>query len=52
MPDEGEQTIDVEKFIIHPKFGLGFGGKYWMANDIALIKVSVGVCFKIVIMGD
>jgi len=40
MPDEGEQTIDVEKFIIHPKFGLGFGGKYWMANDIALIKLK------------
>jgi len=40
MPDEGEQTIDVEKYIIHPDFHDGFGKTYWMANDIALIKLK------------
>ena len=39
MPDDGEQTIDVEKFIVHPKFHEGFGDEYWMENDVALLKV-------------
>merc|ERR1711872_1012303 len=40
MPDEGEQTIDVEKFVIHPKFHEGFGDTYWMENDVALLKLK------------
>jgi len=40
MPDDGEQTIDVEKFIVHPKFHEGFGDEYWMENDVALLKLK------------
>lgn len=40
MPEEGEQTIDVEKFIVHPDFHEGFGDTYWMENDIALLKLK------------
>ena len=41
MPDDGEQTIEVEKYFIHPDYHEGFGKTYWMANDIALIKVII-----------
>ena len=40
MPDEGEQVIEVEKFVIHPDFQDGIARDYWMLNDIALIKVN------------
>jgi len=40
MPEDGEQIIEVEKYIIHPDFHDGFGKDYWMANDIALIKLK------------
>ena len=41
MPEEGEQAIEVEKYIIHPEFVDGIGKDYWMLNDIALIKVNI-----------
>jgi len=40
MPDEGEQVIEVEKFVIHPDFQDGIGKDYWMLNDIALVKLK------------
>jgi len=40
MPEEGEQAIEVEKYIIHPEFVDGIGNDYWMLNDIALIKLK------------
>jgi len=40
MPDDGEQTIEVEKYVIHPDFQDGIGKEFWMLNDIALIKLK------------
>ena len=40
-PDEGEQVIEVEKFVAHPNWhGEGLHNGYLGSYDIALIKVN------------